>query len=127
SLRKKVVETATKKKTGIFDSHPCDADRVRNAAAMNRPGVIHLTEAASNLFNDFENLSKAATRFHYESNFELRITEHNLMSHEVASRESQTQAEGESALRDYFLGLKLTLRPILIPAGELPSATNEAL
>ena len=101
-LRKKVVETATQKKTGIFDTHPCDADRIRSAAAMNQPGVIHLTEPASNLFSGFADLSKAATRFHYESNFELRITEHNLMSHEVAARESQTQAEGESALHDYF-------------------------
>src|SRR5213075_2587867 len=74
-----------------------------------------------------ENLSKAATRFHYESNFELRITEHNLVSHEVAARESQTQAEGESALHDFFFGLKLTHRPILIPDGELPPATNEEL
>src|SRR5881394_93608 len=82
-LRGKVVETATQRKTGIFDTHPCDADRVRNAAAMNRPGVIHLTDSASSLFSGFASLSKAATRVHYESNFESRITEHNLVSHEV--------------------------------------------
>jgi len=56
----------------------------------------------------------AATRFHYEHNLELRITEHNLVPHEVAERESRSQAEGDDSLRDFFFGLKLSFRPLII-------------
>ena len=112
---KQEFDEAGSRRTRLFDTHPCDADRVRAALALNQPGVFHLSEPAANLFKDFDDLCKAATRFHYESNLELRITDHNLVAHEVAESESQSQAEGEAALRDFFFGLKLAYRPILLP------------
>jgi hypothetical protein len=72
-------------------------------------------------------LSTAASRFHYESQFELRITEHNLVPQEVMAMESQTQAEGEAALRDFFFGLELPYRPILLSGGEPLPTTREGL
>jgi Zn-dependent protease with chaperone function len=113
-MRKKVEETAAKKKTHLLDTHPCDADRIKAALALNQPGVYHSSKPASALFKDFEELSKAATRFHYEHNLELRITDHNLVAHEITERESQSQAEGEAALGEFFFGCKLTFRPIII-------------
>src|SRR5262249_14804791 len=102
------------KRTGLFDTHPCDEDRVQAAAALNEPGIFTLAEPASSLFRDFSELSKAATRFHYEHNLGLRLTSYNLVPHDVAAKESQSLAEAETSLRKYFFDLKLTLRPIAI-------------
>src|SRR6266850_2479785 len=118
--RQKIDEAAAKKKTRIFDTHPCDADRLRAAQALNQPGIFHLREPAANLFHDFSELSKAATRFHYEHTLGLKITEHNLVPHEVSAEEIQSEAEGEQSQRNYFYGVRLIFRPVLIavvPAG----------
>jgi Zn-dependent protease with chaperone function len=125
--RPKSDPVASRKKTRIFDTHPCDASRVQAAEALNQPGVFHVTEPAATLFNDFDGLSRAATRFHYEHNLKLRITEHNLVAQEVLVRESQCQAEAEQSRRRYFLDLKWDFRPILVPAATLPLASAATL
>jgi Peptidase family M48 len=122
-IRQEIDRGPARKKTRIFDTHPCDADRIRASAAMDEPGIFQLTEPATNLFSDFSGLARAATRFHYESNLELRITEHNLVAHEQLADESQSQAEGAQALRDYFLGLKWVFRPISISESALLPAS----
>jgi Zn-dependent protease with chaperone function len=113
ALREKIEEAS--RKTRFFDTHPCDVDRVKAARALHQPGIFHNDKPASELFKDFDGLCRAATRFHYEHNLELRITDHNLVSHEVAERDSQSQAEGEQAIRDFFFGLKLKFRPLHLP------------
>src|SRR6266404_2817405 len=123
--RRKIDEAVARKKTRIFDTHPCDADRLRAAQALNQKGIFHLREPAANLFNDFSELSKAATRFHYEHTMGLKITEQNLVPHDVAAFESQSQAEGEQSFRNYFLGVSLVFRPILI-AEEVPDQSSAA-
>jgi len=114
-MRAKMEEAAAKKKTRFLDTHPCDADRVKAANALNQPGVFQSNAPASELFADFNGLCMAASRFHYEHNLELRITDHNLVPHEVTEKDSQSQADGDQALHDFFFGLKLKFRPILIP------------
>ena len=113
-LREKVE--ARTRKTKFLDTHPCDADRIKAARKLDQTGIYHNHEPASGLFNDFGGLCRAATRFHYEHNLQLRITDNNLVSHEVAEHDSVTQAEGEQALKDFFLGLQLKYRPLRIPA-----------
>jgi Zn-dependent protease with chaperone function len=113
-MRAKMEEAIAKKKTRILDTHPCDADRMRAANALNQPGVFHSNAPASELFADFNGLCLAATRFHYEHNLELRITDNNLVPHEITEKDSQSQADGDQALHDFFCGLKLKFRPILI-------------
>ncbi len=124
-MRQKMDESAATGKTKIFDSHPCDADRIRAARALDQAGVFHLTEPASELFKGFAELSKAATKFHYEHNLRLQFSVNNLVSQTAAEEESQTRAEGEESLRNYFLGLKWTSRPIMVPE-EAPASAPAA-
>lgn len=109
------MEEAAAKKTRFLDTHPCDADRIKAANALNQLGVFHTNAPASELFSDFSGLCMAATRFHYENNLELHITDHNLVPHEVTEKDSQSQADGDQSLHEFFLGLKMKYRPILIP------------
>jgi Zn-dependent protease with chaperone function len=133
-LKKKWDEKLAKKKTRLLDTHPCDNDRIKAALALNEAGVFHSNEPATRLFKDFAELSRAATRFHYEHNLELRITEHNLVAHEVAERESRSQAEGDQSMRDFFFGVKLVFRaipyseepPQKLPLGELIETSKKA-
>jgi Zn-dependent protease with chaperone function len=112
-MRKKVEDAG--RKTRFLDSHPCDADRVKAARALDEPGLLRGDKPASDLFKDFGGLCCAATRFHYEHNLQLRITDHNLVSHEIAERDSQSLAEGESALKNFLFGLNLKFRPLFLP------------
>ncbi len=57
-VQQKLSTSAASEKTGWFDTHPCDADRVRAARRLNEPGVFRLTDPASRLFSDFAELSK---------------------------------------------------------------------
>jgi len=45
----KLRATFEERKTGLFDTHPSDRDRVRAAAALNEPGVFRLEEPAAGL------------------------------------------------------------------------------
>jgi Zn-dependent protease with chaperone function len=124
-LREKVEAAA--RKTRFLDTHPCDADRVKAARALNQPGIYRSERPACELFNDFHGLCRAATRFHYEHNLQLRITDHNLISQDVAEHETLTRAEGEQALKEFFFGLKLKFRPLRIPADYQAELLNRGL
>src|SRR5258705_5537457 len=69
-VQQKLSTTATSEKTGWFDTHPCDADRIREARRLSEPGVFRLCEPATRLVSDFANLSRTVTRHHYEKHFE---------------------------------------------------------
>jgi Zn-dependent protease with chaperone function len=114
AMRQKFEDEVAKKKTRFLDTHPCDIDRVNAAKAMNQAGVFHSVKPASELFKGFDQLCAAASRFHYEHNLDLRITDHNLVPQEIAERDSQSEAEGEQALPEFFYGLKPRKKPIRI-------------
>jgi len=118
-VHQKLSAAAAAAKTGWFDTHPCDADRVRAVRRLNEPGVFRLTEPATRLFSDFAQLSKTVTRHQYEKHFELEFTEQNLMSAEEILRESTASAEAEAMVRKYYGKIDISLTPLLV-TGELP-------
>jgi len=58
-------------RTGIFDTHPSDGDRIRQARRAGEPGVFHLTYPATILFANFEVVSKQITFLHYTDDMGL--------------------------------------------------------
>jgi Zn-dependent protease with chaperone function len=119
----KVSASAASETTGWFDTHPCDADRIRAARRLNEPGVFRLTEPAARLFADFAALSKAVTRHQYEKHFKLEFTEQNLMSAEEILRESAASAEADAMVRKYYGRVNISLHPLLT-TGELPALSK---
>lgn len=113
-VHQKMAESAATVRTGWFDTHPCDADRVRAARALNQPGVFALTESATRLFANFEELSKAATVQQYQKQFELEFTDQNLVSTEEMLRESSASAEAEALVRKYYGEVNISLKPLAI-------------
>lgn len=61
-------------KTGIFDSHPCTADRVRRARRLTAEGRQWSDAPARELFGSFDGLSRLVTLAHYEDHFNVPVT-----------------------------------------------------
>ncbi|MDB6065463.1 MAG: Peptidase Ste24p [Pedosphaera sp.] len=106
---------ASKKKTGLFDSHPSDADREAHAVAANEPGIFHSTAPAASLFTDFPELSRRATLFHYKNVFGPAFSPDWLIPSappvEQVMHEDNTDREN---IERYFFGIASELRPIII-------------
>lgn len=113
-------------RTGVFDTHPCDADRIRAAEAAGAAGVLAGEEAdrdATLLFRDFERLSVAATQHHFEHDLGLDLRALTLVDTSVALRQSHTRDEDYSALERFF-GVHWTVyRPLRLEIAE-PDALN---
>jgi Zn-dependent protease with chaperone function len=123
-VHQKLSTAAAAAKTGWFDTHPCDTDRIRLARLLNEPGIFRLTEPATRLFADFDVLSKAVTRHHYEKEFELEFTEQNLMPAEEILRASAASATADAMVRKYYGAVNITLVPLLT-TGELPPLVDK--
>ena len=72
-VREETGRRVAESKTGLFDTHPCDTDRIRAAEALDAPGVFRSTDAATALFRDFASLSRQVTRLSYEKDQALPI------------------------------------------------------
>ncbi|MCX6923552.1 MAG: M48 family metallopeptidase [Verrucomicrobia bacterium] len=123
-VQQRLSTSTESEKTGWFDTHPCNTDRIRAARRLNEPGVFRLTEAAAGLFSDFTEVSKRVTRHQYEKHFELEFTEQNLMAAEEILRESAASAEADAMVRKYYGNVNISLKPLLT-TGELPAIASD--
>lgn len=64
-IKNKIEDTIGFGKTGLFDTHPSVADRVRRARQAGEPGVFQTEIPARKLFAAFEVVSKQVTQLHY--------------------------------------------------------------
>lgn len=68
------VHNVPQERSGMFDTHPSDPERLAAAEAMAAEGVlIGGDEQATALFRDFERLSAVVTRHHDEHDLGLRL------------------------------------------------------
>jgi Zn-dependent protease with chaperone function len=69
----KIEDTLGLAKTGLFDSHPSDGDRIRCARQAAEPGIFHLDLPATVLFSNFEVAAKQITQLHYSDDLGLDL------------------------------------------------------
>ncbi|EAQ77226.1 M48 family metalloprotease [Blastopirellula marina] len=60
-LKREIRASIANESTGMFDTHPCDRDRIAAAVEAQSPGVFQYEGLAVNLFGNFEKLSKVVT------------------------------------------------------------------
>ena len=70
-VKQRITDRLGLVRTKIFDSHPSDADRIRQARRAGEPGVFHLQLPATILFSNFEAVSKQVTLLHYSDDLRL--------------------------------------------------------
>jgi Zn-dependent protease with chaperone function len=126
-VRDETGRRVAESKTGIFDTHPCNPDRIRAAEALDAPGVFRSTDPATALFRDFPSLSRRVTRFSYEKEHELPIRHQNLVDTETCLRESSAMRATRALSERYFNGVSTVFHPISIGLPELqPRSDPEA-
>ena len=115
-------------KTGVFDTHPTDADRIRQAEAAASGGVLTGGDlAATHLFRDFEGLSSAATRHHFEHDLGLSLDALTLVETGDAMHQSRRREESLNALQRFFEGRISAYRPLHLRVGDLEGLTTDEL
>jgi hypothetical protein len=87
-VRTKIEDTAGLARTGWFDTHPSDGDRIRKMRLADEPGVFHLEVPATVLFANFEVVAKQVTMLHYHDDLRLGCDASNLRTMEFYTREA---------------------------------------
>ena len=114
------VRDTADERTGMFDTHPCDADRIRAALKAAAPGVMAGGDGpATALFRNFEALSAAATRHHYEHDLGIGLEAVALIDTEEAMRHSSTRDQQREAFQAFFGASASPRRPLVIPESVL--------
>src|SRR5215469_15938541 len=118
AVLQKIDSTLGLHRTGLFDSHPSPADRIRQARKAANPGIFHDDRPASSLFVSFEHPSRFVTLLHYTDDIGIPINENMLTRVDVepslASTSGRAQSTTAEFSRFYFLGVLPLIKPVRI-------------
>lgn len=80
--------------TGLFDTHPSSGDRIRRARQADESGVFRLAAPATQLFANFEVVSKQVTQLHYADDLDIPLEVAKLVPDLGPGKESQPADSG---------------------------------
>jgi hypothetical protein len=106
-------------KTGWFDTHPCDADRVRAAEKAGTSGVLSGEGPATEMFDDFSSLTQQATAAYYQHECAIDLKGVQLLPLDAVASEVSAQVEMEKATKEFFDGLLTVRTMVIFSPGEL--------
>ena len=109
------VQKVSDERTGTFDTHPSDSDRIAAAHALATSGaLVGGDQPATSLFLDFDTLSSAVTRHHFESDLGIELEKLQLVANDEALRGAVEQQRADAALRNVFASRLSITRPLRI-------------
>ena len=114
-LRTAIRDGVLAKKTGLFDTHPCDAERIARAHVEDSKGIFHLDGPATDLFRDFQALSRSTTFDFYRAMLGRDVTKDQLYPVAEAVLNKEVEREGNEAIDRFFLGAWQIVQPIRWP------------
>ncbi|HEY3863895.1 MAG TPA: M48 family metallopeptidase [Verrucomicrobiae bacterium] len=127
ATKARIDDTLGLAKTRWFASHPCDADRIRQARRLGQPALIACAEPASRLFANFEIPARAVTLFYYHE-LRIPITARELTAFRDEAKARREQSEADSAALDrYFCGALPLLHPVTVPPRKISAADVASL
>lgn len=112
----KIYEARKDSKTGLLDSHPCDADRLQAALKVGAPGIFTAEDPASELFEDFDEVSQEATKHHYTHYFGLALNKTDLVANDALDEESELRERSFNNFDRIFGALVALKRPLDVKA-----------
>ena len=95
--REHIGNTIGLRRTGFFDTHPSSADRVQRARRMAQPGYEISEEPASDLFANFNTVSKIVTLIHYDDDLNVPTSENFLIPVEKIMEETPVELVKENS------------------------------
>lgn len=72
-MREKIENTIGFVRTGWLDTHPSDADRIRQARRANQPGIFQLQDSSTLLLSNFNVLTKQITQVYYQDELGIEL------------------------------------------------------
>lgn len=114
----KIRESIEDSSTGLFDTHPATKDRIASAEKEAAPGVFHRDQPATELFSDFEALSKRAAERLYKEDYQLQYDQNRLIAVADAMGVEQEGAQRIEAANEYFHALHRFDRSLAIEGPE---------
>ncbi|MEN1680159.1 MAG: hypothetical protein AAGJ46_11245 [Planctomycetota bacterium] len=103
-IKKELDKAYAEGKTGWFDSHPCDKDRVANAKAEEAQGVVTVDAPATTLFTDFAAQSKATTWEYYREVFGPQLKKTSLEPIAKLMESEEKMEAADKRLASYYAG-----------------------
>lgn len=106
-IRKSLRELQRQQKTGLFDTHPADPERIKNAHLEDTDGIWTMPAdlqnlPASILFDDFDRLCRVSTLEYYQARLGDEFDKKRLTSTEKLIEDRDAQFESRKALDRYF-------------------------
>lgn len=128
ALRKRSEEETT----GVFDTHPCDRERIASAKRESAAGIFRMEAPASVLLTDFDGLAREASLAFYRDSLDETISEESLISTAAVVAAQKALEEENEALARYFQGTyngwhPLGLLETTLEASMDPDADGQAL
>lgn len=103
SVRAAFLDAQATRSTGVFDTHPADKDRVARAEAEGPEGIFRLDGPATDLFRDFDALSRSATLGHYRAILGPQVSKEQLYPVVEAVHGVAANQQGHEAYGRFFL------------------------
>jgi predicted Zn finger-like uncharacterized protein len=123
-VRTALKEATENARTGLFDTHPCDRERIARALDEDTDGIFHLDGPATDLFRDFDGLSRVTTFDYYRSMLGRDVTRDQLYPVTEALLNQEVQREGSEAFNRFFLGALGPIQAVPLPPSYPPAPAD---
>lgn len=114
-IQSAIDEQIIESRTGLLDSHPCDRERIANAAAEQTNGIFQLEFPASALFREYDRISHKVTWDFYREMLGDSVRRQDLYPVDELLLRLQEQQQGWKALRRFFQDQLTFYRPLATP------------
>ncbi len=122
-VRQKMNDEQMKIKTGWFDTHPSDADRIASVKRENSKGMLRIEAPASVLFHDFSATCRAETKKFYQRQLGDDVPGSNLVPLDALVARQKAAEEEDKAVNRVLAGLyhffcTIPLPDVLVPTNK---------
>lgn len=124
ALREEIEKSQSGGKTGVFDTHPANADRIAASRRLGFPGIFHLDAPASVLFGDFDALAERASRHHYTISLGTGIGEDHLVDNHLIEGVEAARREANESIERFLHGPLSIHCPVLVCPSDLKHAPD---
>ena len=100
----KINQFVDEQKTGTMDTHPCDTDRIANAKLENTNGIFQLERPSTELFRDFDTLSRNITIDYYSKIFGEKLRTSQLHKIDELLERQKGETNAYEAVDRFFQG-----------------------
>ena len=123
-LRRNLNQLIDTSKTGLFDTHPSDRERIASARQEHAPGIFRCDRPASQLLLHFDEHCRSVTWDFYRAVFGPQFQAHDMHPLDDLLVRQEREQDAQQALKRYFAGGFNLLRRLRLPTVHLTAPAN---